>query len=121
MIYGAACLGLAFYSALLAPGPVDYMADPTEGVIVAFLSSEASREASGALIMATAMVICAMTGRPAPETSSPDATGTTSTAAASVFGIVSVVVAVGAIALGIFLPGYLQRAGIAVPAHCGGD
>lgn len=121
MTYGAACLGLAFYSAVLAPGPAGYMADPAEGAILAFLSSEACREASGALIMATAMVICAMAGRPAPETSSPDATRTTTTAAASAVGIVSVVVAVAAIALGMFLPGYLQRAGIAVPAHCGGD
>lgn len=39
----------------------------------------------------------------------------------AVVGAVSVAVAVAAIALGIFLPGYLQRAGIAVPAHCGGD
>lgn len=121
MTYGAVCLGLTFYSALLAPGPVDYIPDPAEGVILAFLSSEVCREAGGALIMAMAMVICAMAGRPAPATSSSDATRTTTTAAASVVGIVSAMVAVAAIALGIFLPGYLQRAGIAVPAHCGGD
>lgn len=121
MTYGAACLGLALYSALLAPRPADDFADLTEGIIVAFLSSEVCREAGGALIMVMAMAICARTGRRSHKEPSPDAAGRTTTARASVVDVVSVVVAVAAIVLGAFLPGYLQRAGIAVPAHCGGD
>ncbi|CAM9549480.1 unnamed protein product [Scytosiphon promiscuus] len=116
MAYGAACMGLAGHSAFLAPRaePIDTGDD---GIIVNFLSSEVAREAGGALIMAQAMALCAFVWRPSDVT----ATAPTPSAGSAVVGVVSVAVAVGGVLLGVFLPGYLQSAGIAVPAHCGGE
>ena len=121
MTYGAACLGLAGYSAFLAPQArgsetTDWAAD---GVILAFLSSEVAREAGGALIMVQAMVLCAYAGRQSVGKPAEAATGVT--VGEAMVGALSVAVAVASIALGLLLPGYLQRAGIAVPAHCGGE
>lgn len=59
---------------------------------------------------------CAFVWRPSKTTDAVAAN-----AGRAVVGAMSVGVAAAAIALGIFLPGYLQRAGIAVPAHCGGE
>eukprot|EP00752_Nemacystus_decipiens_P002079 g1990.t1 len=114
MTYGAACLGLAGYSAFLAPRGEPVVAG--DSMIVAFLSSEVAREAGGALIMALTMALCAFFGRPSKTTATAAAT-----TGRAVVGALSFGVAVAAIALGIFLPGYLLRAGIAVPAHCGGE
>lgn len=121
MAYGAACLGLAGYSAFLAPRP-----DPSEttglgadGVILSFLSSEVAREAGGALIMVQAMALCAYSGR--LSGGKPAAAAAGGTAGVAMVGVLSVAVGVASIALGLLLPGYLQRAGIAVPAHCGGE
>ncbi|CAM9293333.1 unnamed protein product [Hapterophycus canaliculatus] len=116
MAYGAACLGLAGHSAFLAPRgePVEAGDD---GIIVTFLSSEVAREAGGALIMAQAMALCAFVWRP----SEARGTATTSSSGGAAVGVVSVAVAIVGVVLGVFLPGYLQRAGIAVPAHCGGE
>lgn len=120
MIYGAACLGLAGYSAFLAPrADSSETTGAAEGVILTFLSSEVAREAGGALIMVQAMALCAYSGR--PSGGKPAAASAGVTVGETMVGALSVAVAVASIALGMLLPGYLQRAGIAVPAHCGGE
>lgn len=121
MTYGAACLGLAGYSAFLAPrgSPSNSTDGATGGIILSFLSSEVAREAGGALIMVQAMALCASSGKPAGGNGNPAAEGATAGEGAVRF--LSVTVAVASIVLGLLLPGYLQRAGIAVPAHCGGE
>ncbi|CAM9625123.1 unnamed protein product [Ectocarpus sp. 13 AM-2016] len=115
MAYGAACLGLAGHSAFLAPRG-EPLETGNDGVVLTFLSSEVAREAGGAFILAQAMAMCAFVWRPRDAT----ATGAPSTSGRAVIGVVSVAVALAGVVLGVYLPGYLQRAGIAVPAHCGG-
>ncbi|CAN0545989.1 unnamed protein product [Ectocarpus sp. 8 AP-2014] len=115
MAYGAACLGLAGHSAFLAPRG-EPLETGNDGVVLTFLSSEVAREAGGAFILAQAMAMCAFVWRPRDST----ATGAPSTPGRAVIGVVSVAVALAGVVLGVYLPGYLQRAGIAVPAHCGG-
>ncbi|CAM9876465.1 unnamed protein product [Pylaiella littoralis] len=116
MAYGAACLGLAGHSAFLAPQVEPASESSDDGMIIAFLSSEVAREAGGALIMSLAMAMCGFVWRPRDTTATAS-----STTGGAVVGVVSVAVAGASIVLGMFLPGYLQRAGIAVPAHCGGE
>lgn len=117
MAYGAACLGLAYHSAFLSPTNDGDGAGPDKGLLLSFLSSEVAREAGGALIMAQAMALCTGVGS---ATAGGGAAGSTSGQGVTAVGIVTAAVALAAIVLGAFLPGYLQRTGIAVPAHCGG-
>lgn len=125
MTYGAACLGLAYHSAFLstAPGTPSLESEPDNGFIIKMLSSEVARETGGALIMAQAMALCT-TIRAAPTQSSGEEgdmpAGSTPSHETGILGVVSAAVAVVGIVLGVFLPGYLQRSGVAVPAHCGG-
>lgn len=118
MTYGAACLGLAYHSAFLTTANDTSNAQPDKSVILKFLSSEVAREAGGALIMLHAMILC--TGV-ASATASSGGGGSPSFEGVSAVGAVSAVIAVVSIVLGALLPGYLQRSGIAVPAHCGGS
>ncbi|CAM9651367.1 unnamed protein product [Laminaria digitata] len=122
MAYGAACLGLAGYSTFLAPRvePSQTDRDADNGIILSFLSTEVAREAGGALIMVQAMALCAYSG-PQSGGKPVEAAGEGVTVGEAMVRVLSVAVAVASIALGLLLPGYLQRAGIAVPAHCGGE
>lgn len=120
MTYGAACLGLAYHSAFLSPANDSSFgedAGPDKGLVLSFLSSEVAREAGGALIMAQAMALCAGV---ASATKGSRGAESSLGRGVTALGAVTTAVALGAIVLGAVLPGYLQRAGIAVPAHCGG-
>lgn len=122
MIYGAACLGLAAYSVFLVPAAGPSRENGYEegaagvepsNIVLRFMSTETIREAGGALIMAQAMWLCSRTGKPSQA-------GSVSVGGAAL-GFANIAVAAAGIALGIFLPRYLREAGIAVPAHCGGE
>lgn len=112
LIYGAVCLG--FMAQIIIFSPREDPPNSTDNIVLAFLSSEVCREAGGVFIMAQAMVHCAFIGRPLKGFSK-------SLMSSKIVRVVSVGVAIVAIFLGFFLPGYLDRTGIMVPAHCGGE
>lgn len=111
LTYAAACLG--FMAQIILFSPREDPPNSTDNVVLAFLSSEVCREAGGVFMMAQAMVHCAFTGRPLKRSSKISMGG-------KVVRVACVAVSIAAIFLGFFLPGYLERTGIVVPAHCGG-
>ena len=68
---------------------------------------EAVREGGGALIMAASLWLCART-----------AGGQSPTSGAS---MIAPIVAVSAVALGLFLPRYYTHLGVPIAEHCGGS
>jgi Transmembrane family 220, helix len=82
------------------------------------LELEPVREGGGSLLMALAMYLCLT---PAPEDLSSRGTSKiSSTTRDLVWTTTSGVVAAVAIYLGVILPQYYARLGVAIPEHCGG-
>jgi len=80
---------------------------------------EPVREGGGALIMAWAMYLCLPSWEPqeSSSSSSTSANATLSLIITSASGIVAAL----AIYLGVILPQYYTRLGVAIPEHCGGS
>ncbi|CAM9579924.1 unnamed protein product [Choristocarpus tenellus] len=118
MLHGLACLSLALYTmaspSSIALSTTDDILEAEEMVWITLLKSESAREGGGALIMVFAMVFCA-------RVKGGDEVNSNKSRGRHLLAIVGVVVAVAATLLGIFVPGYLLRAGAAVPEHCTGS